>query len=340
MSTITTIASSDLITNSRAVINTNFSNLNTDKIETSVIDTDSTLAANSDTKLPSQKAVKTYVDTLGNVNASTVARGIVEEATAAETAGGTTTGATGARLFVNPSSITSLFVGTMVPYVGRSAPTGWLLCDGTAYSRATYSSLFAIIAPSQTFTVTIATPAVFSKVAHGLLAGDKISLTTTGALPTGLSANTDYFVISAGLTADAFEVSASRGGAAVNTSGSQSGTHTLYASNHGKGDGSTTFNVPDMRGMTPYGYKSSDANFDTLNTPNTYAGEKTHQLITAELPAHTHPIPLSNAVAGSGHAVSEGNNTSATPDTSGSTGSDTAHNNLPPYLVMNWIVKY
>lgn len=62
MTTITTIASSDLITNSRATINTNFANLNSDKIETSYIDTDTTLAANSDVKLASQKAVKAYVD--------------------------------------------------------------------------------------------------------------------------------------------------------------------------------------------------------------------------------------------------------------------------------------
>jgi len=62
MSTITTINGSDVIANSRADINTNFSNLNTDKIETSTLDTDTTLAANSDSKIATQKAVKTYVD--------------------------------------------------------------------------------------------------------------------------------------------------------------------------------------------------------------------------------------------------------------------------------------
>jgi len=64
MSTITTINASDLISNSRSDINTNFSNLNTDKIETSVIDTDTALAANSDAKIPSQKAVKAYADAI------------------------------------------------------------------------------------------------------------------------------------------------------------------------------------------------------------------------------------------------------------------------------------
>lgn len=107
MSTITSLVGTDGITtaNSMTKINTNFSNLNTDKIETSVIDTDTTLAANSDSKIPSQKAVKAYVDSGGNPNASTTQRGIVEEATAAEVLAGTATGGTGARLFVNPSTL-------------------------------------------------------------------------------------------------------------------------------------------------------------------------------------------------------------------------------------------
>lgn len=79
---------------------------------------------------------------------------------------------------------------------------------------------------SATFTVTIASPAVFSHTAHGHVANDIIWPTTTGALPTGLTAGTPYFVISAGLTANAYEVSTTLGGAAVNTSGTQSGTHT------------------------------------------------------------------------------------------------------------------
>ncbi len=82
MSTITTINASDLITDSRTVINTNFSNLNTDKIETSVLDTDTALTANSDAKVATQKATKAYVD--ANV-------GVESEFTAAATHSLTTT---------------------------------------------------------------------------------------------------------------------------------------------------------------------------------------------------------------------------------------------------------
>lgn len=114
MSTLTTIQGTDLITNSRADINNNFSALNSDKIETSVLDTDSALTANSDAKIPSQKAVKAYVDAGGNVNASTLVKGIVEEATLAEAQAGTEVGATGARLFVSPSSLVNITQNTTI----------------------------------------------------------------------------------------------------------------------------------------------------------------------------------------------------------------------------------
>ena len=78
-----------------------------------------------------------------------------------------------------------------------------------------------------TCTMTIASPAVVTKTGHGLSASDKILFRTTGALPTGVTAETVYFVLAAGLTADDFTFSATDGGSAINTSGTQSGTHTL-----------------------------------------------------------------------------------------------------------------
>ena len=81
---------------------------------------------------------------------------------------------------------------------------------------------------ASTVTVTIASPGVFTLTAHNLQVGTPIYLSTTGALPTGLSGSTTYYVVAAGLTANAFEVSTAIDGTAVNTSGSQSGTHTLY----------------------------------------------------------------------------------------------------------------
>lgn len=86
-----------------------------------------------------------------------------------------------------------------------------------------YSLLTCLGRDGQTVTLTIASPCVVTLNAHGMPDGHPIRFTTTGALPTGLAINTTYYVKSP--TANAFNVSATNGGAAINTSGSQSGTH-------------------------------------------------------------------------------------------------------------------
>lgn len=77
---------------------------------------------------------------------------------------------------------------------------------------------------SGTVTITIASPGVFTLNNHGAPAGTPVVLSTTGALPTGLTAGTTYYVVSP--AANTFQLAATVGGAAINTSGSQSGTHT------------------------------------------------------------------------------------------------------------------
>jgi hypothetical protein len=74
------------------------------------------------------------------------------------------------------------------------------------------------------FTVTIATPAVLTVALRN---GTAVVLNTTGALPTGLSVGTVYYVV--GTTGTTCNLSATFGGAAINTSGSQSGTQTISA---------------------------------------------------------------------------------------------------------------
>lgn len=77
-----------------------------------------------------------------------------------------------------------------------------------------------------TVTVTIASPAVFTKAAHGFAVDDPVSFETSGALPTGLAADTQYYIKTVP-TADTFTVAATRGGAAIDTTGSQSGVHKM-----------------------------------------------------------------------------------------------------------------
>lgn len=81
-------------------------------------------------------------------------------------------------------------------------------------------------AASATATMTVASPCVVSWPNHGLLPGAPVVFSTTGALPTGITAGTTYYVISAALAVGSFEISATQGGSAINTTGTQSGVHT------------------------------------------------------------------------------------------------------------------
>jgi hypothetical protein len=125
----------------------------------------------------------------------------------------------------------SIPAGTVIESAAISAPTGWLSCNGAAVSRTTYSTLYAAITASKgAVTITSANPGVVSLTGHGLSTGACIELTTTGTLPTNLSANTNYYVIYVGVDSFRLATSAANAiaGTAIDTSGgSPSGTHTL-----------------------------------------------------------------------------------------------------------------
>lgn len=156
------------------------------------------------------------------------------------------------------TGISSTPTGTIQSSARRRTPSGWLYCDGTAVSRTTYAALFAELVFRSTVTVTIATPGVFTWVGHGLLNYDPLKLSTTGALPTGLTAGTTYFV--SVINADTFRLCTTAAnvtaGTYIATSGTQSGTHTAESAPYGFGDGSTTFNVPQLQGEFLRGHDS------------------------------------------------------------------------------------
>ncbi|NKM69164.1 hypothetical protein [Rhizobium laguerreae] len=74
-------------------------------------------------------------------------------------------------------------------------------------------------------TMTIAAPGVITWTGHGLAVDQPVKFSTTGALPTGIVAGTTYFVKTTP-DANTFTVAATVGGAAITTSGTQSGVHT------------------------------------------------------------------------------------------------------------------
>ena len=253
-------------------------------------------------------------------------------------------------------------VGVVQQTAGFFAPTGWLECNGQAVSRTTYAALFAALNPLlSTLTVNLASPAVFTRTFHNLPTGTRVYLTTTGALPTGISANTAYYV--AVRDADTFWLSttfanAIAGTGRISSSGSQSGTHSFNRS-WGVGDGSTTFNVPDLRNNVVAGVNTAVPEF---SSPGAVTGELAHVLTTSELPAHDHggatgsnTVDVNSTIvvagsnpAGGSHINMRGTATGAVTGTLsgtghthsiGSSGANGAHNNVQPTVAMFYIIK-
>jgi hypothetical protein len=97
--------------------------------------------------------------------------------------------------------------------------------NGVQFATLTFA------ASGVTVTVSIAAPGVITDTAHGLIAGQPVVFSTTGALPDGISAGTTYYVLNP--TTNTYQLSLLPGGTAVNTAGSQSGAHKRFANSAG-----------------------------------------------------------------------------------------------------------
>lgn len=85
--------------------------------------------------------------------------------------------------------------------------------------------------PESVVTISVATPGVVTWASHGFLAGQPIVFSNEGgALPTGLTAGTVYYVIAAGLTANSFSVGATQGATeGIATTAAGTGVNTATA---------------------------------------------------------------------------------------------------------------
>jgi microcystin-dependent protein len=123
----------------------------------------------------------------------------------------------------------------------------------------------------------------------------------------------------------------------------------LLGAAYGAGDGSSTFNLPDLRGRVIVG-----AGNGTGLTPRGIGlkgGEETHQLSVAELPSHVHPLTDTvqstnlytltgtNPAAGSGRYQVAPWSTGFTELIGGSTGGGASHNTMQPFQVINYLIK-
>lgn len=83
-----------------------------------------------------------------------------------------------------------------------------------------------VLITEENVTISIASPGVFTLSNHRYQANDEFILDSDGTLPSPLVAGSNYFIKTV-LTADTFTISTTAGGAEINTSGAQSGTHTV-----------------------------------------------------------------------------------------------------------------
>ena len=130
----------------------------------------------------------------------------------------------------------------------------------------------------------------------------------------------------------------------------------VIGTTYGSGDGSTTFNVPDMRGRFPLGagaLQSNNQNYwgsdvtgfggGAVTFPmGERGGETKHTLSVSQMPRHAHKVRYVGSRANGNYGGQPGTSQDATPNYNNLIldyeGGDGAHNNMPPYTVANAII--
>ena len=216
--------------------------------------------------------------------------------------GSMTSYVTGSEASVGPSPATlppPEVAGTIKPFNGFIAPTGYFLCDGTAYSRATYQALFQISTISTTGAFTAASATVTGIASSSQ--GTGTSFMSAGMPISGakIPAGTTILSVDSGT-----QITMSQGASA-----SGGGVAFVVAPN-GVGDGVATFNVPDLRGRMIIG-TGTGAGLTARVFGQIY-GSETHTQSLAEMPTHNHPGTTATSTD-SGHTHYTGITSNASP---------------------------
>jgi microcystin-dependent protein len=213
-------------------------------------------------------------------------------------------------------------VGTISPYAGATAPTGWLLCDGTATTG--YTELIALVGAT--------TPNMKGKVVVGLNSAETEFDTlfeTGGAKSVTLTAaESGVPVHGHGITSQSFTGTAGTVGTANlahthtgTTAGAGSHTHTIQYSQNGSTSHIHTISDRVAAGANNQNYT---ADVSIMNT----VGDHQHTFTTdSGLTTHDHSFTPAGSIA-----VVVANNSSAS--------AASAHTNLQPYITLNYIIKH
>lgn len=295
------------------------------------------------------------VSAAGVVTALTVNVGTA--LTAPTLAPGTNTTGVATTAFVG-TAISTATAGALPPgvvcaYTTTSAPTGYLLCDGSSQLRASFANLFAVIgitygsADGTHFNV----PDLRGRVIVGTGSGSGLTirnLAATGGAEThalsvaelpshnhGGTTGADTPTGTITMAAHNHTISTNQDSGTTSTSANHFhfGVYNVDQTSFQYGYGGTTVNIGRIRvdntgggGVTTGGMSFTLAVQASGNSDP--AGAHNHTLVTA---GHTHTL---------GNATSTGSFTgNSQTHTIPSQGSGTAHNNMPPFMVLTYIIK-
>ena len=221
----------------------------------------------------------------------------------------------------------------------------FVITNGTSvYNVAPASFSTAItVEGAATFesTVTVSGKATFSgdvnvssKVCASAFYGDGLNI--TGLLPPGV-------ILPYGVTAAPTGYKVCDGSAHARTGTSTSALFAVISTKYGVGNGSSTFNVPDLAGKFMAGLGSGltsvTAGMIIGTTVGNTGGVQAVTLTTTQLPSFSH-LTGANVWAvhdDIGNALQDGTRVASV--SVGSVGGNGAHSNIPPALIVNFIIK-
>jgi microcystin-dependent protein len=107
---------------------------------------------------------------------------------------------------------------------------------------------------------------------------------------------------------------------------------------YGPGDSLNTFNLPDLRGRVPLGVGQSAGLTNRIIGEK--AGEERNTLTINEMPSHKHPCTIPN-FAGNDNTSDDGiaRHVLGSTTETGAIGGGQSHNNMQPWLAVNYIIK-